>query len=395
MSGYNCPDCGTEYQPGDTECKTCHRSLNGVEEIEPQKNAHLSDEPDSQDEGAQLLVDGIIPIEPIIETITRPAPYSLKLEVTPEQQLNAHLLRNILKSEPYSELPPKRTSVSPSVLFSLVIFFLFLSAVGFQVITGKPDFPPPKPSPGTARINQYINTLQPQAPVLIAFDYHPGFSLELENASQSLLQQLMIRNAYIFLATTIPTGVALAERAMIRMNSDAGLSYQPILDYFNLGYIPGGALGLNAMVSDFQSVFPVILDESTPAMPPEAGAITSINNFKLVIIITDSPESTRAWIEQVTTQIEVVPFIMITSSQVEPILLAYYPNDENNIDAVIPGIEGAVNYETFNGKDNGTASFWSELSLSILVAAGIILTGGFLAIVLGATRPDENQRRGR
>jgi len=394
MTEFHCPDCGTEYQPGDSECKTCHRILSGVEESEPQKSPQLTVRPESLAEEPRLLVDGILPIEPIVEKITQPAPYSLKLEVTPEQQYNAHLLKNILKIEPYSDLPPKRRSPSPTILLSLVILIVFLSAAGFQIITGKPSFPPPKLSPGAPRINQFINTLQSQAPVLIAFDYHPGFSLELERASQSLLQQLMMRHAYLFLTTTTPTGVPLAERAIERINSNADLMYQPELNYINLGYIPGGAIGLNAIVSDFQSAFPVLMEGSSLTLPNEVQPITSLLNFKLVVIITDSTESSRAWIEQVTTQIDEIPFIVITSSQVEPLLLAYSGNEENNIDAAITGIEGATNYEIFNGQYNETDSIWSELSLSIMVAAGILLIGGFIAIMFGATRTGEDQRGG-
>lgn len=395
MPSYYCPDCGAEHQPEDAVCKNCSRELRRPGEVVIQLSEETTGVPDIPGKEPQSIIDGIIPIEPIVEQITNPTPYSLKLEVTPEEQFNARLLKTILKSEPYSDLPPQRKSLSVTILFNIVIFFMLLSAVAFQIITGKPVFPPPKMSPGTLKINQFINTLQPQAPVLVAFDYHPGFSLELEAASQSVLQQLMERKAFLYLTTTTPTGMLLAEIAINNISAKAGLPYDPTINYVNLGYIPGGAVGLSAMVSDFQSAFPMKIQKQPVTLPAEIQPVTSIQNFKLVIIITDSTETSRAWIEQVTTQVEGIPFVMISSSQVEPFLLTYYAAKANHIDAVITGIDDAVNYENFSGQYNETGSIWSQLSISILVAVGVIIAGGFLAIMFGATKPDEEFRGGR
>ena len=383
-----CPNCGNEIQPGEEICPSCDLKLQkpetGIKLLNDDGNTTSTDA-NQQSEGEEL-----IPIEPYIEQFTTPRPLTDKVEVSPEQRSNIRLLKSILNPDPTAEFPAKQRSIPTAKIAGIVIFLLLLLGALIPLIYNRPIFPPGTADSEVSRVSQYIHTLPQNAPVLVAFDFQPGFSSELDISSNIVMEQLMARESYLALISTSPTGVALAERAISSVAAENGFIYEPYNDYGNLGYIPGGSVGLHFLTNDIRSTFPLSVDGYEIWDSPGLQSVDAVTDFSLVIVITESPETARSWIEQVATKLEATPFMMVVSSQVDPVIRPYSEAVSNNVDAVISGIHGGEIYRNYLGRQVETDKLWSGFSFSILIAAAVILAGSFIAAVLGASSPESS-----
>ncbi|GAH00175.1 unnamed protein product [marine sediment metagenome] len=85
--------------------------------------------------------------------------------------------------------------------------------------------------------------------------------------------------------------------------------YESGEQYVNLGYIPGGAVGLVSFFENPQNTLPFSLDglpawetDSTQGLRPLAG-IEQITDYEMVVVLVDDPDTARAWIEQLSPRI--------------------------------------------------------------------------------------------
>ena len=87
----------------------------------------------------------------------------------------------------------------------------------------------------------------------------------------------------------------------------------------NLSYLAGGTSSLLEFANRPRSAAPVALDTSVtgqlPWQRPALQGINSLQDFALVIVLTDSAETGRAWVEQVQPMLGSTPLTMVTSAQ--------------------------------------------------------------------------------
>jgi len=216
----------------------------------------ISVDQNTEKEGPLAGLRGVIPFAPI-GSAQRPKTISLKLQATEEQQTTAALLEQILVSETTAH-PLKTTSfvVSQRILrWSLT--GLFLVVLGVMIGLGSQIMPILVSPPQMTDISNMANTIQnipESAPVLVVIDYEPALSSELEAAAGPLLDQLVVaRKPNLTFISNSPNGSALAERLMtntkLNQSAPTGLGYQLGLQYFNIGYLPGGSAGVQGFVA--------------------------------------------------------------------------------------------------------------------------------------------------
>ena len=105
--------------------------------------------------------------------------------------------------------------------------------------------------------------------------------------------------------------------------------------------------------------------------------VNSLQDFALVIVLTDSPETGRAWIEQVQPVLGSVPLTMITSAQAGPLLQPYY--DSGQIQGMAVGLQGGAMYEQRSGRVNLANRFWGSYQTGLLAGLLLLVIGGIIS----------------
>jgi hypothetical protein len=345
-----------------------------------------------QTAGPLAGLSDVLPAEMDIFTITRPEALSVRLDVSDGQQKHIALLEQMLSRE---EEP--KAKVRPSWGFSQkymrwVVFVLFLIAAIYGLMQGAGVVSLPIPAPEVQAVNTEINTLSPQAPVLVAFDYEPGLSGEMDSLANILLDHLMLRGARLTLISTTPTGPALGESVLRELQ--AKHNYGRGIQYVNLGYLPGGPTGLQSLVNfPIRYLMPYTFsgyEAWEPRIAPLAG-IEAIDDYELILVITDRQETARAWVEQVAPGLE-PKLLVAASAQIGPLIRPYYSGEPQYVDGFIAGLVGSGAYERLIGIQGKAGTYWGAYTLLVIVSAVIILVGALLNYIITGLRQSQPKK---
>jgi len=323
----------------------------------------------------------VLTAEPDVSRLKKPPVYSSRLQITDAQQTHANLLQELLETEGKSQPLPLPPLISSQRIFRLVLsivivviaFLAVIASGGLAVMPQAGNIPP-----GVFETSELVNPLNANDTVLIAFDYEPGLSGEMDAASSAVVDSMMLKGAKMALVSTSSAGPALAERYINTVQNQHG--YQSGTQYVNLGYVPGGVAGLAAFAQNPRWVAPNTL-EGLSAW--DAGPLTnigSVSDFALVVVITDNPNTIRAWVEQVNPKLESTPLVAIVSAQVEPMARPYFNNQDGQLDGLISGLTGGAAYEVVS-RPNLARSYWDAFNILLIVAVSAILIGGAINMV--------------
>jgi len=344
--------------------------------------------------GALVGLQGVLPAVQGFAPTSKPKAYSITMQASEEQLAHAALLEQILTAEaapvPIGSFSVLRTSRGLRWLLAF-LFFAILTIV-LSMRTQIFSMPVGLPAEVSAAL-QVVQSIPEGAPVLVVFDYEPARTGEIESAAVPMFDQMiLLRHPHLTFISTHETGAILVERFI--SGPLAGHNYQSGVEYLNLGYLPGGQMGVRAFAQDPVVTAPYALAQSsnlldftlTPAwnLPPLQG-VTSLSQFAAFILVTDNAESARVWIEQTTAApdpISEIPFVVISSAQAAPVIQPYYAAQQ--INGLVSGLYGGALFEQNNAGRPGTArNYWDAYSIGMLLAMALILGGGLLNLALG------------
>jgi hypothetical protein len=240
-----------------------------------------------------------------------------------------------------------------------------------------------------------IEALSANAPVLVAFDYEPGFSGEMEASAAAVISHLIEKRVPLLLVSTNPLGPALAERLVKQQVDELNSLLLPTPPYTtslfaNLGYIPGGIAGLRAFAETPAVIFPRSLNGQEIWTTAPLTSSTTLAGFTLALVITDNPDTARAWIEQAAPILKPSPLLMILSAQAEPMIRPYY--DSGQVQGMVTGLAGGAAYENKRGRTGLASHNWDAFNASLLVATILILIGALINASLNSMA--SNKRKG-
>lgn len=373
-------------------------ALRPVESILPADHAGEGSPISVEGAGPLAGLKGVIPAEPEISYPRKPFRYSVKLSISENQQAQATLLEQIIRSEGNaSVLPRKESFVSPNRLRALLALLL---AVSILIVLLAPDwvpvrFPDLMQYPSVWAAYQHIDQAELDKPVLVAVDYQPGLLGEMEAITGAVLKHLLSKNARLVFVTTQPLGTILAERVLDQVIQEVGIQYLPGQHYTNLGYLPGGNSGLLSFISDPRRTIPFSVDGAEVWQLPDFQIITNINSFSLVVVATEDTDTARFWIEQLTSSAIHPSIIMAVSAQAEPVVAPYYLASPAQVQGIIPGLAGATAYESVSYFPGGAIRAYAPFSLAGLLAVLFILLGStFYALsnFISARRQEDKKR---
>jgi len=325
---------------------------------------------------------GILPAEAEIARHRKPPTYSIKLQVTENQQAHIALLEALLANEDEAKAVPKPQSLASQAFLRIAVALVMMAAVIWALWMDGSYLPAPSQNIPVEVFDaqRLILGLQANAPVLVAFDFEAGLAGEMEAAAAPVLDQLAETNAVITTVSTSTSGPLLAERWRSSYGED-GYSR-----FFNLGYIPAGQAGLLAFATDPRAVMPYDLNSVNVWDSGPLEGVTSVSNFSMVLVLTDNPENGRAWIEQVHPLLreQNVPLLMVTSAKAEPMIKPYATGSARQVSGMLSGFTGAAAFESINSGAVSSGAAWDAFGTGTLAAVGLIFVGSLVSAILAA-----------
>jgi hypothetical protein len=328
---------------------------------------------------------GVLSAQPSAIRPQKPPTYSIKLRVTDEQQARMQMMEELLADEDKPKPLPAQHAITSQNVLRLIIAIALLLPMVWMIIRNSQQTSTPQPGnvPGVVDFTQSVQMLPSDVAVLVAFDYEAGFAGEMNLAVANVITQLMNKNEYITLVSTISAGPAMAESVIQNAYADLSGSQGAYLNYANLGYVPGGTMGLLGLVTSPKSILPYSLDGSNVWAGAPLNTITDIGDFSAVIVMTNDPDTARIWIEQAGPQLLEVgtPLLIITSAQAEPLIRPYFESSPKQVQGLVSGLTGGIAYaRTFgNTQVNGE---WDAFSAGITISIVIVLAGSIVGIII-------------
>jgi|GEM_PF-2065051 len=353
---------------------------------------------------------GVLRAEPSVVLPGKTATRVHSVDASPEQNQQAAAFLKLLEadSQTTSTAPKKRLSL-PWLrwLIASVLLVSMVAPLASKDFTGY--FSTPIRS-GTISIEvrdtfRTVENLSVSEPVLVAFEYEPGQQGEVGLLAEAVLSHLIRRGMRLVGISTSPTGAAVGQALLTKLAATPTLQPNPYLEadhYLNLGYLPGGPIGIaqfsrsprSIIHRDFQGKAEVqITVNATPQTLaiwdlPLLKSIENLNGFGALMVITASPENARMWFEQTEAARSVagerVPLIFVTSASAAPLVRPYFEadrqnNDENPQAGFISGPTAILEYEA----QAGTAAevsfqYWDMVGMGAVLAGVMLVLGNLI-----------------
>ena len=339
---------------------------------------------------------GVLPAEAGVAQGQKTPVYSIKLQVSETNQANAALIEQMIKTEGQARPILRRSVITTQRILRIGIAVVLILAVLWPLVTGGPQASLPGFTPETYAANQLIEGLRAGAPVLLAFDYQPGLSGEMDAAAAGVIDHLMVKGAYLTVISTASTGPAQAERLLAIVNQGGQHNFTSPDQYTDLGFIPGGPTGLLSFAQSPRQAMPLALDGNSPWQASPLQDVTAVKDFALTIVITDNPDDARAWVEQVGPALENQPLTMVISAQAEPMVRPYVESNPPQIRGLVIGLSGGASFEDLNGRKGFGQTYWNAFSLGLIAAVLLILVGGLVtagSAVWARTKETEGEKK--
>ena len=318
-------------------------------------------------------LNNVLSAQPDVIRLKKPPAYSSKLQVSESQQAHAALLQAMLETENKPQPLPLPHLITSHRLFKGALGVLLL-IIAFLAVLADTNMAalPATPSQPVMQTRQMVDLLASDDTVLLVFDYEPGFAGEMEAVAAAVVDHIMLRGAKVATVSTSPTGPALAEHFISRVEGEHG--YTSGGQYVNLGYIPGGLPGLAAFARTPQWVVPNTLDGVPAWGTGPLQNVSRLSDFALVAVISDSPNTIQAWVEQVQPQLGGTPMVAVVSAQAGPMVRPYYARQSGQLSGLVSGLPDAAAYEVAN-RHNPARDYWDAFNIVLIVASSAILIG--------------------
>ena len=359
-----------------------------LQAMRPVESAALSGE-ESVDEqrveksGPLAGLRSVLRSEDLVAQYQKLPSYSVKLRVSDPQTLKAGLMEQVIGDESKPQEVSSESIFATQALVRIATGLALIALILIVIFFGPRPLAPAALSlvdPQVSSINRLVNDLAPGSPVLVAVDYQGGLSGELRIAAQPVIQHLMSRGARLIFISTQPEGPALAE-SLFSTARLAGQSGYPVELKANLGYLIGGSSALKALAaSPLQFSIPQTWSAGGWNQIALAN-LKQITDFSQVVLLTDTPESARDWVEQVQPELakKNKPLIVISSAQAAPLLRPY--QESGQITALLSGLLGGAAYEQIRQVSGYGTSYWNAYLAGILAMVLFILMGGIVSLI--------------
>ncbi len=211
-----------------------------------------------------------------------------------QQRMIGSILEKIFQIEGLNKPLAKIRSRGSNKTSQLIIGITLIAGICFLLFSGITDsvqLTPPAADayPALTSFNQALAQIESDDEILLAVDYTPGFSNELNAPATALAAQLKERGAAMTLATANPAAAALTRQLAAAFD---------LPEAADLGFLPGGSLAMQDLLA-----------QSEP--------------YDAVYLISSNFNSTREWLEQLSAAQKPLEVHLIGAAQIQSLTDPY------------------------------------------------------------------------
>ncbi len=244
-------------------------------------------------------------------------------------------------------------------LFRLILGLLLIAGLSFSLLTGgNAVLPQGLLQPQNEALLRWAEGMQPGASLLLVVDYAPGYASELTLVAQPILESVIQQSRTVTIITSSASGDLLAYRMMEELGGDDNID--------NLVYMPVAAYGAYDMASQQYSAV-------NPGSPPELRQAWSSGDFDGELILSDSYEGARTWIEQLSVLFPETPLNLLVTAGAGPMLLPYW--ESGQVTGMLSGISEAAGVEEALSQGKFVSRRWSAYQMGVLMLIALLVIG--------------------
>lgn len=368
---------------------------------------------DTPAEGALAEIAGVISpsVVPVSATAEAKQLAPGTVLISDSDQRRIKTLQSLLEVEDEAEKAVQKArrrsrSLRLDRMFVAVLLFAVISVPFFTDVAN--IMIPPNITAATAEqqsVFAAMDALTPGQVVLVAFEYGPSGSGELDDLARVLLRDIFKKGGKPVIVSTNAAGALHAESllAVFGINNTelSGLNRigKPLLarqDYVVLRYLPAGAAGVraafNAIYSggfDRQTQFLTTDIEGIPSKLTDAD-ITALLRAP-VIILAETPDEVRTWAEQYRPP-GIQKVLFATSAAADAAARSYSASQPTKYIGPLVGLRDATTYRYLRQANSAAPGElklldqrWQSTGLGALLA-GVFILFGTLFSMIGAIR---------
>lgn len=357
-------------------------AMRPVETIQPVVDLEDEEEPSAESVesvGPLAGLRGVLMAEPVVAKPRTSTTVATGLEVTERQYAQADLLRRIVEDE-QRELTGIAGRRRRWPLVRWILALVVILAVGLIPISGAIQFAIPTViSRDLGAVVEQVNAVPVDRPVLMVFDYEPGYSSEVQAVAGPLMEHLFRRDLNVVTVSTKPTGPPLALELVGRAAQDHGA--EAGRDFLHLGYLSGGPSAVQLFSADPRFtvldgfMIPTAFRDQALWEQPLLRDITRLSDFGMVVVIASGTDSARTWAEQAPPWLGDTPLLMVLSAGAEPLMRPYFEALNPTVNGILTGLPAGVYYEQLNGKPALAEQRWSAFGIGTFVIELAMLAG--------------------
>lgn len=338
---------------------------------------------------------GVLSSENVTKTYSPPPAYSVTINVTDKQKAHLKILEeiisptlqtNVTKNKPKSFFHQLEIFLIPIFLLVIVIYSSFIDHSNIKF----PQNLPPETVRFHTLVTGYLNRNQLPSHVLIIFDSDASSYPELNLISKTFLENLFVNNHWVTSISTNPNGVLVSEKILNNIQLKVP-SYNYDERIINLGYLPGNGLGIQSFLINPRETSPGSDFNINIWDKPPLSDINSVKDFDMIVLMTDSSDNAKLWIEQINILVDDADLLLISTTKASPLLQPYLRT--NQVDGMLSGMMGGLAFNLLSqAETNDIGRYWAINQLIAMLFVFFLLAGGVISIFNKALSSENSEK---
>jgi len=266
------------------------------------------------------------------------------LSVSRSEKTQADQLSATIVDERTSRPIREPSSGSSNRLLRLIFGVLVIAGLSLSLfINNDVLLPQEHLQPHHRALLSWAEELPPRASLLLVFDYQAGFNHELTLVAKPILEKAIQADGEISILASTASGVLLSRRQL------GGLEQAESLLINDLGYFPVPAYGAYRLANH------TLPDWQIPDLP-EPIKVLPPGEFDGILILSDTYEGARTWVEQLSALTPGTPLNLILTAQAGPLMMPYFDSGQviGTLMLIATLVIGALIATDWVGNDEGT-----------------------------------------
>jgi hypothetical protein len=263
-----------------------------------------------------------------------------------------------------------------------IVYTLLIVLVAVPLLLGRPLLSRSvRVGPGALGLYEAIELLDRGSAALVAFDYDPATSGEMDIVARAIVGHLMDRRTRIIAVSLLPAGAATAQGLL----DDLAREHEGYRDgygqsYANLGFAPGQAAAVRLLAQSLETAVSSDFHGTPLSQVDITEGLYGAHSFDLIVELAATPDSVRWWIEQAAAPLG-VPVGAGVSASVAPWARPYFETEPKLLVGLLGGVSDAAMYDAhIQGQDRipGPVSVRldSQLAGHVLLVCLILVGNG-------------------